>query len=80
MSALYGKIPIFTTSASCPVLQDARRVLEASRDFSMTISRLHRSRRKCRSCEQGPLCPAWVEFNRQVEQAIREINREWELS
>jgi hypothetical protein len=64
---------------SCPVLHDAQLVLEASHDLNKAMDRLRRSRRKCRTCDMHGHCPAWQAFNRQVQQAILEVNRAWKI-
>lgn len=63
----------------CPLQEGAEVVLDVAEALARAMRRLRRLRLHCAVCAQSNACPFWEQFNRQVDQAIREINHEWGL-
>ncbi len=64
---------------NCPILLDARVILEKSRDLQRSIRRLKRSTQRCLTCPECAECPTLCIMNDAVEDGIYMILREWGL-
>jgi hypothetical protein len=64
--------------ASCPVLRDVNQISGLSESLVRTMRRLRRDLGACAACPSGENCPILLDFNRQVQTAILEINEEWD--
>jgi hypothetical protein len=64
---------------TCPILLEARQVLEKSHDLHRAIRKLRRSTQRCPTCPERAECPTLSYFVRAVDTAIREVRQEWGL-
>jgi hypothetical protein len=64
---------------TCPIMLEARDVLEKTHDLHRAIRRLRRSTQRCLTCPERVGCPTLCYFNQAVDTAIRELRREWGL-
>ena len=64
---------------TCPILLEARAVLEKSHDLHRAIRKLRRSTQRCQTCPERAACPTLNYFAQAVDTAIRELRQEWGL-
>ncbi len=64
---------------TCPILLEARDVLDKAHDLHRAIRRLRRSTQRCLTCPERASCPTVNYFARAVDIAIREVRQEWGL-
>jgi hypothetical protein len=64
---------------TCPILLEARDVLEKTNDLQRAIRKLRRSTQRCLTCPEKAECPTLSYFASAVDTAIREVRQEWGL-
>ena len=64
---------------TCPILLEARVVLDKAQDLHRAIRSLRRSTQRCPSCPNNLECPTMRYFAHAVDRAIREVRQEWGL-
>ncbi|HSB66920.1 MAG TPA: hypothetical protein VLD65_10095 [Anaerolineales bacterium] len=64
---------------TCPILLEARSVLDKAHDLNRAIRRLRLSTQRCISCPERMACPTVTNFAQAVDIAIRELRSEWGL-
>jgi hypothetical protein len=64
---------------TCPILLEAKSVLEKAQDLHRAIRKLRRSTQRCHSCPERRECPTMHYFNHALDTAIREVRQEWGL-
>ena len=64
---------------TCPILLEARDVLEKAHDLHRAIRKLRRSTQRCLTCPEKAECPTLSYFAHAVDTAIREVRQEWGL-
>jgi hypothetical protein len=62
---------------TCPILLEAKDVLERTQDLHRAIRKLRRSTQRCLTCPERAECPTLNYFAQAVDCAIREVRREW---
>jgi len=64
---------------TCPILLEAKQLLEKAQDLQRAIRSLRRSTQRCPTCPNNLECPTMRYFAQAVDTAIREVRREWGL-
>jgi hypothetical protein len=64
---------------TCPILQEAKDVLEKAHDLNRAVRELRRSTQRCLTCPEKAECPTLSYFANAVDTAIREVRQEWGL-
>ncbi len=64
---------------TCPILGEARSVLDKAQDLHRAIRSLRRSTQRCPTCPNNQQCPTMRYFAHAVDTAIREVRQEWGL-
>lgn len=64
---------------TCPILLEAREVLDKAHDLHRAIRRLRRSTQRCYTCPEKGECPTPSYFAQAIDSAIRELRQEWGL-
>jgi hypothetical protein len=64
---------------TCPILLEAKSVLDKTQDLHRAIRKLRRSTQRCPNCPENLECPALHYFAHAVDTAIREVRQEWGL-
>jgi hypothetical protein len=64
---------------TCPILLEAKAVLDKAQDLHRAIRRLRRSTQRCPTCPERAECPTMLYFAQAVDTAIREVRQEWGL-
>jgi hypothetical protein len=64
---------------TCPILLEAKEVLEKAHDLHRAIRILRRSTQRCLTCPEKAECPTLTYFAQAVDSAIREVRQEWGL-
>ena len=64
---------------TCPILLEARNVLDQAQDLHRAIRKLRRSTQRCLTCPEKVECPTMLYFAQAVDTAIREVRQEWGL-
>jgi hypothetical protein len=64
---------------TCPILLEARKVLDKAHDLHRAVRRLRRSTQRCLTCPERSACPTMSYFAEAVDTAIRELRAEWGL-
>jgi hypothetical protein len=64
---------------TCPILLEAKEVLEKAHDLHRAIRKLRRSTQRCLTCPERAECPTLGYFAQAVDTAIREVRQEWGL-
>jgi hypothetical protein len=64
---------------TCPILLEARDVLEKANGLHRAIRKLRRSTQRCLTCPEKAECPTLSYFASAVDTAIREVRQEWGL-
>lgn len=67
------------SDATCPVREEAGRVIALGGEMVKVLRRQRRALRGCPRCPQSGDCRLWQEFNTQVDLAIQAVNQEWGL-
>jgi hypothetical protein len=67
------------SNPTCPILLEARDVLEKANDLHRAIRKLRRSTQRCLTCPEKAECPTLSYFASAVDTAIREVRQEWGL-
>jgi hypothetical protein len=62
---------------TCPILLEAKEVLERTQDLHRAIRKLRRSTQRCLTCPERAECPTLNYFAQAVDCAIREVRQEW---
>ena len=62
---------------TCPILSEARSVLDRAHDLHRAVRRLRRSTQRCLTCPERANCPTQNYFAQAVDTAIRELRQEW---
>ncbi len=70
-------LPMGISNPSCPILQEARNVLDKAQDLHRAIRKLRRSTQRCLTCPERRQCPTTSYFAQAVDTAIRQLRREW---
>ena len=67
--------------SDCPLLADAEKVKALSSDMTAALRRIRRSLRTvCPGCQSYGRCFILTELNATINQAVAEINEEWDLA
>jgi hypothetical protein len=64
---------------TCPILLEAKGVLDKAQDLHRAIRKLRRSTQRCLTCPEKAECPTLSYFAQAVDNAIREVRQEWGL-
>lgn len=64
---------------TCPILLDARRMLDKAQDLHRALRSLRRSSQRCFTCPEKADCSTLRHYAHAVNAAIRDIQREWGL-
>ena len=72
-------LPAGIPNPTCPILLEARGVLDKAHDLHRAIRRLRRSTQRCLTCPERAECPTMSYFAQAVDTAIRELRQEWGL-
>jgi hypothetical protein len=64
---------------TCPILLEAKNVLDTTQDLHRMIRKLRRSTQRCPTCPDSLECPTMRYFAHAVDTAIREVRQEWGL-
>ncbi len=64
---------------TCPILLEARELLDKAQDLHRAIRSLRRSTQRCPTCPNNQQCPTMRYFAHAVDTAIREVRQEWGL-
>jgi len=64
---------------TCPILLEARDVLDKAHDLHRAVRKLRRSTQRCITCPEKSECPTLSYFAHAVDTAIRELSQEWGL-
>jgi hypothetical protein len=64
---------------TCPILLEAKGVLDKANDLHRAIRKLRRSTQRCITCPERAECPTLSYFAQAVDTAIREVRQEWGL-
>ena len=64
---------------TCPILLEARQLLDKAHDLQRAIRSLRRSTQRCPTCPNNLECPTMRYFAQAVDTAIREVRHEWGL-
>ena len=64
---------------TCPILLEAKSVLDKAQDLHRAIRKLRRSTQRCLTCPENLECPTMRYFAHAVDTAIREVRQEWGL-
>jgi hypothetical protein len=64
---------------TCPILLEAKSVLDKTQDLHRAIRKLRRSTQRCPTCPENAECPTMRYFAHAVDTAIREVRQEWGL-
>jgi hypothetical protein len=64
---------------TCPILLEAKEVLDKAHDLHRAIRKLRRSTQRCTTCPERAECPTLSYFAHAVDTAIRELRQEWGL-
>ncbi len=72
-------IPMGIPNPTCPILLEARNVLDKAQDLHRAIRKLRRSTQRCLTCPERSACPTMSYFAQAVDIAIREVRQEWGL-
>ena len=80
-SPAVGARPTLAGNANptCPILLEAKGVLDKAHDLHRAIRRLRRSTQRCMTCPERSVCPTVSYFAQAVDTAIRELRQEWGL-
>ena len=62
---------------TCPIVVEARGVLDTVHDLHRAIRKLRRSTQRCLTCPERVSCPTMSYFAQAVDTAIRELRAEW---
>ncbi len=68
-----------TPNPTCPILLEAKIVLEKTNDLHRAIRKLRRSTQRCVTCPDNAECPTMRQFAHSLDTAIRELRMEWGL-
>jgi len=68
------------TRTSCPVLEDTHQIQGLTHDLTKTMRKLRRDINNCNKCPAFEECQILKEFNALVQQAIQEVNAEWDMT
>jgi hypothetical protein len=64
---------------TCPILLEAKSVLEKAQDLHRAIRKLRRSTQRCFTCPEREQCPTMRYFAHALDTAVRELRQEWGL-
>jgi hypothetical protein len=64
---------------TCPILLEAKSVLDKAQDLHRAIRKLRRSTQRCPTCPENAECPTMRYFAHALDTAIREVRQEWGL-
>ena len=70
-------------SRTCPVIRHARKTVKLSNDLAKEMRRLRRDLLRCSRCRlnlDGTGCLTLAMFDATVQEALQEINEEWDMS
>ncbi len=62
---------------TCPILMEAKSVLEKAQDLHRAIRRLRRATQRCITCPENTECPTTHYFTHALDTAVREVWQEW---
>lgn len=65
---------------TCPVLEDTHQIQDLSHDLTKTMRKLRRDLACCVKCPSYDECGVLKDFNAMIQQAIQEVNAEWDLT
>lgn len=66
-------------SLECPVVHQSQMVLDDARRLAVSMRKLRRMLRNCRSCDQGSACPLLQDINAQFNEALQMVMDQWQL-
>lgn len=66
--------------ADCPVIQQAETVLSSAKNLRAAINKLRQDLSACNNCQSSGECVPLQELNRQIDQAIETLAKDWGLS
>lgn len=72
-------LPSGIPNPTCPIIQEARGVLDKAHDLHRAIRKLRRSTQRCLTCPERGECPTMSYFAHAVDTAIHELRQEWGL-
>jgi hypothetical protein len=72
-------VPTGLPNPTCPILLEARNVLEKTQDLERAIHKFRRSSQRCHTCPERSTCPTPAYFAQALDTAIRAVRREWGL-
>lgn len=72
-------LPMGIPNPTCPILLEAKNVLDKVHDLHRAIRKLRRSTQRCLTCPERSACPTLLYFAQAVDIAIREVRQEWGL-
>jgi hypothetical protein len=64
---------------TCPILLEAKSVLDQAHDLRRALRHLSRSTRRCLTCPENTSCPSIRYFDHAVNLALQHLTREWGL-
>lgn len=64
---------------TCPILLEAKSVLDKARDLHHLLRKLRVSTQRCPTCPANTECPTMRYFAHAVDGAVRDIRQEWGL-
>ena len=64
---------------SCPILLEAKSVLDKAHNLRRALRHLSRSTRRCLTCPEISSCPSIRYFDHAVDLALQQLTREWSL-
>jgi hypothetical protein len=71
--------PMAIPNPNCPILLEARELLDNTQDLHRAIRRLQRSTQRCLTCPERTSCPTVRYLAQAIDTAIRELHQEWGL-
>ncbi len=71
--------PMAIPDRNCPILMEAKELLEKAHDLHRAIRKIKRSTQRCLTCPGRAGCPTMHYFTQALDTAIRELRQEWGL-
>lgn len=66
-----------TANPNCPIITEAKEVLDKTKDLHRAIRKLRISSQRCRTCPEHGECPTLQNISQAVDIAILELRQEW---
>ena len=71
--------PLGIPDPACPILLEARGVLDKAQDLHRAIRKLRRSTQRCYTCPEKNECHRMRNFAQALGTTLRELRQEWGL-